>query len=53
MKYNFTITIRKANGETYTCTRLANNEEQAVSMIRLPEGEEIVSISKDWANPNY
>lgn len=53
MKYNFTITIRNANGETYTCQRVANTEEQALSMIKLPDGETLLDVKKDWANPNY
>ena len=53
MKFNFTITIRKENGETYTCRRLANTEEQALSMVRVPAGETVVMITKGWAKQNY
>ena len=53
MKYRFEIIIRRSNGEKYSCYRMANNEEQAISMVAVPDGEEIVEVTKDFANPNY
>lgn len=53
MKYNYTITIRRPDGTEYTCKRPANDEEQAVNMVKVPDGDKIVSVSKDWAHPNY
>ena len=46
MKFRFIITIRRADGSEYECSRLANTEEQAVSMVRVPDGETIAMVAK-------
>lgn len=53
MRYNFTITIQRQDGTIYTCKRVANTEEQAVSAVKVPHGESIIMVDRDWANPNY
>lgn len=50
MKHKFEIIIRKANGVIYNAWCMANTEEQAAAMIKLPKGENIIAVIKGWIN---